>query len=331
MKRRGYVVEQVADPDNLRLAFVKARRGKACKHEVMRFASHLDENLAKLRDGILSGDVPVGGYNYFTIRDPKLRTICAAPFKQRVLHHALMNVCHEDFERCQTDDSYASRIGRGTYAALRKAYANQCRYRYWLKLDVRKYFDTVSHEVLRWQLCRMYKDVRLLRLFFSIIDSYCTAPLRGLPIGNLTSQYFANHYLASLDHYVREVLHVKAYVRYMDDMMLWSDDRAALSIAGRAVEKYINERLRLRLKVMLLRPSSTFATFLGYKIARYRQALSARSALRYKRRLKVLYKAFDNGCIGQVEMQRHLQPLIAFVDKVQAVAVKRNALAHVYT
>lgn len=329
MKRRGYVVEEVASLDNLRFAFVKARRGKSCKHEVLRFAANLDNNLLRLRQQISDGRVEVGNYHYFTIRDPKLRTICAAPFGQRVLHHALMNVCHDDFERCQTGDSYASRVGRGTYAALDTAYSNQCRCRYWLKLDIRKYFDSVSHGVLWRQLCRMYKDERLLGIFFQIIDSYSTAPGRGLPIGNLTSQYFANHYLGGLDHYVRETLHAQGYVRYMDDMMLWHNDRATLAAMGKAVEEYVNEILQLRLKVMMLRPSSTFATFLGYKIARGRKSLSTRSAVRY-RRLRSLYAAYDGGYIDQDEMRRHLHPLIAFADKVPSAAVKRVAMASIY-
>jgi RNA-directed DNA polymerase len=121
MKRAGYLLESIADIDNLRLAYFKAKKGKSEKHSVHLFTNELDRNLLKLREQILSGKIEVGNYHYFTIYDPKERKICAAAFAERVLHHAIMNICHPYFERYQIYDSYASRIGKGTYAALERA------------------------------------------------------------------------------------------------------------------------------------------------------------------------------------------------------------------
>lgn len=133
--------------------------------------------------------VSVGDYHYFKVFDPKERSICAAAFNERVLHHALMNVCHPIFERAQIFDSYASRIGKGTYAALDRASHFTKRYKWFLKLDFKKYFDSIQHGVVKSQLQRLFKDQELLNIFNSIIDTYEVAPSQGVPIGNLTSQY----------------------------------------------------------------------------------------------------------------------------------------------
>lgn len=134
MKREGYLIERIADPDNLRLAFWKARRGKSHQADVEQYRRRLDGNLAELRRELLAGDVPVGDYRYFRIYDPKERMICAAAFRERVLHHAVMNVCHPVFERFQTDDSYATRIGKGQYAAHQQSKTGKdlCRSRNWI-------------------------------------------------------------------------------------------------------------------------------------------------------------------------------------------------------
>jgi len=193
MKRKGYLIEQIADPENLRMAFWKAQIGKSAKKDVAAFREHLDVNLLKIRNQLLEGSFRFGNYHYFSIYDPKERVICAAEFRERVLHHAIMNICALDFENRQIPYSYACRKGKGTFAALQKASYYQKTYQWYLKLDVRKYFDSIDHEVLFSQLQRIYKDEQLLILFWQIIDSYHARDEKGMPIGNLTSQYFANH------------------------------------------------------------------------------------------------------------------------------------------
>ena len=164
-KRIGFLMPYIADPDNLRLAFWKARKGKEIKEEVIDFRKYLDKNLVSLRNELLNGTEEVGNYYYFTIHDPKERVICAAPFRQRVLHHAIMNVCHPIFERFQIFDSYATRVGKGQYAALERAKIYSAKYQWFCKLDVRKYFDSIDHEVLYQQLTTKFKDPYLLDLF----------------------------------------------------------------------------------------------------------------------------------------------------------------------
>ena len=186
-----------------------------------------------MQKGLVAQTLQIGDYHYFKIHDPKERLICAASFSERVLHHAVMNVCDPFFNRYQIFDSYACRKSKGTYAALDRARHFNHHFKWYLKLDVRKYFDSIHHGRLKRLLVKQFKDKSLLDLFNGIIDSYHVSDACGIPIGNLTSQYFANHYLAVADHFIKEELRIKGYVRYMDDMVLWHNDKISLLKSGR--------------------------------------------------------------------------------------------------
>ncbi|MBN1340090.1 MAG: hypothetical protein JXA03_12245 [Bacteroidales bacterium] len=161
--------EQICDPDNLRLAFIRAKRSKEHKPGVYCYSKHLNENLANLREQLMTGNIAVGNYSFFAVYEPKKRLICAAPFNERVLHHAIINVCHPVFERFQVYHSYATRIGKGQYVALDYAKRNQKRYRWFCKLDIRKYFDSIPHETLNNLLSKRFEEKKLLDLFNKII------------------------------------------------------------------------------------------------------------------------------------------------------------------
>jgi hypothetical protein len=312
MKRANYLLDRIAQPDNIRLAFWKAQRAHSAKAEVAKFRKDLEANIATLRREILCGEVSVGNYYYFTIYDPKERLICAAEFRERVLHHALMNVCHDTFERYQIFDSYACRLNKGTYAAIERAKHYQQSYEWFLKLDVRKYFYNISHVVLKEKLQRQFKEHKLLSIFDAIIDSYEASPDKGIPIGNLTSQYFANHYLAEADHYIKEHLSVPAYVRYMDDMVLWDNDKARLLDVGRQLDTFIDDKLLLELKPFCLNRADKGLPFLGYVLYPHRIKLNRLSCLRFCRKSKSYLQALNCGQWTQAEYQRHILPLLAF-------------------
>ncbi len=311
MKRAGNLIEHIADIGNLYYAFYKAKKGKHSKKDVLAFQRNLDENILLLRSQILNGNVDVGDYHFFTIYDPKQRVISAAPFEQRVLHHAIMNVCHSYFERHLIDDSYATRVGKGTYSALYKAYANMKHYRYCAKLDVRKYFDSISHSVLKQCLRSLFKDVALLKIFDRIIDSYSSDILtsggstsaflndsfveKGIPIGNLTSQYFANFYLSGLDHYIKEVLRIPFYIRYMDDMLLLENDKEKLQRAVSAVQLYVQQMLNLELKPIVFTRTITGVSFLGYKLYPHKILLNKRSKRRYLKKRALFLQWLSDG------------------------------------
>ncbi|MBN2001136.1 RNA-directed DNA polymerase [candidate division KSB1 bacterium] len=327
MKRQGYLIEKIADYFNLCLAFYKAQRGKSAKIEVIEYRNRLQENLTKLRSQILSGNIEIGNYFYFTIYDPKKRLICAAPFGQRVLHHALMNVCFPFFERVQIYDSYATRINKGTYAALDRAKRYNRHYSWFLKLDYRKFFDNIDHGILEKQLHRVFKDKNLLYIFKQIIGSYSVTPGKGVPIGNLTSQYFANHYLTQLDHFIKERLKIKAYVRYMDDLVLWDSDKKILKKSGQMIQQYSQEELKLTLKPFCLNQNTFGLPFLGYLLYREKIRLAFRSRIRFVKKVSVYENNYASGLWTQKEYQNHVQPLIAFTEYADTKEFRKKILA----
>ena len=326
MKRANRLIERIADPDNLREAFWKAQKGKSYAPPVQYFRANLDQHLLQLRAEIMEGEVKVGDYRFFKIYEPKEREICAPAFREQVLHHALMNICHEYFERKQIYDSYASRKGKGTYAALKRARTYTRKYAYFLKLDVRKFFASIHHLVLKEQLADLFKDKQLLTVFSEIIDSYPSTDGRGVPIGNLTSQYFANHYLTGLDHFVKEDLRCKAYVRYMDDMILWDRDKASLKQMYLKVEDYLESRLRLSLKPILLNKTKFGLPFLGYVIFPFHARLSQKAKQRFIRKIRLIEQNRTAGIWTEAYCQKKVLPLIAFTQHVDAKIFRKNVL-----
>lgn len=329
MKRVGYLVEKIADTDNLLLAYYKAKRGKQHKKEVVRFADNLYYNIAKLQNEIITGNVSVGKYHQFTITDPKKRNVYAAAFDERVLHHAIINVCHECFERNFISDTYATRIDKGVYKALDKARKASNKYKYVAKLDFRKYFDTISHDILKEKLNRIYKDQNLLNIFSQIIDTYSVEEGRGIPIGNLTSQYFANYYLSSLDHYVKEELRIPVYVRYMDDMLLFDDDRNRLKECVKAVNIYSVESLNLKLKAPIIKSVEDTVSFLGYKVGKNIVLLNSRSRNRFCKKMLRYEKLLSKGIWSEKEYQSHILPLMAFVNYAYSKQMRKRIIERI--
>lgn len=312
MRRANNLIPKIIDPDNLRLASWKAAKGKRYAKQVLAWQANLGIHLKLLREQIMSGCVEVGHYHLFKIYDPKERLICAPSFGEQVLHHALMNVCHPYFDRALIDDSYASRKGKGTHAALKRASAFSRSRAWYLKLDVRKFFETMHHGVLKRQLYRLFKEERLLKILFDIIDSYEYSPGRGAPIGNLTSQYFANHFLSGLDHFIKEKLRIPAYVRYMDDMVLWHDDKAQLKAARIAVEDFASAELHCELKPPILNRTAHGLTFLGYRIFPHYIRLTQQSKLRFLRKMNYVTQQYLSENWHEKGCQRHALPLLAF-------------------
>lgn len=326
MKRVGYLMNHIVELDNLCEAYCKARRGKRDRREVVRYAEHLDDNLRQLQRELMSGHVTVGHYRYFVIHDPKERTICAAPFGERVMQHALMNVCHPYFDRTLIDTTFATRKGKGAYAALACAQQALRHYAYTVKLDVRKYYDSISHQVLMAQLHRLFKDARLLQIFESIIDSYHTTPGHGLPIGNLTSQYFANLYLSALDHRVKEVWHVPVYIRYMDDMLLAAQNRTLLRHCVDDMEQYVDQTLALTLKPPIYRRAELGQVFLGYRLMPHCCYLSGRGKRRFRSKLLVYNKLLAQSVWDEQQYAEHILPLLAFALHADSRSFRRACL-----
>ncbi len=326
MKRAGNLLPEIAATENLRLAFWKAARAKAVRPEVVAYRADLEENLAALREGLLHGTARVGDYHFFTIHDPKERRICAASFGERVLHHALMNVCEPHIERRLVPDTYACRKGRGRIEALARAQHNARNHQWYLKMDARKYFDSIAHDVLLGLLGRVFKDAAVLEFFRRIVASYNTTPGRGVPIGNLTSQHFANLYLGELDRFVKETLRVRGYVRYMDDFVLWGATAEEVRVARRVVEEFLRERLKLETKPAQINRTSRGIPFLGCRLFPDRLRLDRRGRVRFVSRLKRLESDFAAARIGGLELQQRATALCAHTEICGARGFRRAVL-----
>lgn len=316
----------VVRPDNLYEAFLRVKRGKGGNTEVLRFHEHLDEELASIARELAGDRYTVGDYYRFTVFDPKKRTICAAPFRDRVAMHALMRVCHDVFDNYQVFDSYASRKEKGTYAAIDRVKTFVRKYQWFAKLDVCHFFDSVSHEVMMGQLSSIFKDRLLLNCFERIISGYQTEPWRGLPIGNLTSQYFANHYLSAGDHLLKEKLQVPAMVRYMDDIILFHNDKEQLKHIIRSYLAYASESLRLQMHVPVMNDCRFGVPFLGYVVFPGRVSLNLRSRRRFVRHLTELSWNYEYGLISEKKYHERLTAVFSFVHHAHAKAFQHKTL-----
>ncbi len=319
MKRVGGLYQRIADPGNLRLAWLKARRGKRERPEVRRFAARLDAELGKLRRGLLGEEaLELGRYRYFMVYDPKPRMICAAAFPERVLHHAIMNVCEPVFERYAIFDSYACRRGKGGLKALERA-QRFCRRRSWyLKIDMRRYFDSIDHRILRELLARRFREQNLLGLFADLLATYETAPGRGLPIGNLVSQHLANFYLGLFDHWVKEEVRLRGYLRYMDDCLLFADRRDRLKSLLPRLREFLAERLGLALKDgFQLNRTACGIPFLGYRVFAGRLRLRPASLRRLRVKFAAYERLYQEGVWDERELQKHIEPLLAFAGRAE--------------
>ena len=207
MRRVGHLFERIVAPENLRLAFHQAALSKRGQPSVRAYAADLDDRIESLDRQLAVGTQPLGRLRPFVIRDPKKRIITPPCFEERVLHHAIMNLCEPWFDRWLIDDTFACSKGKGREAAVLRATYSR-RHEWCVHLDLRKYFDSIPHARLSAMLRTRFKDARLLELFDRIIGSFRGAEGVGLPIGSLTSQHFANFYLGPCDRFVKESLGV---------------------------------------------------------------------------------------------------------------------------
>jgi len=315
-------LEQIAAPENLRESFLRAARGKTGREAVRSFRTRLPEELAALRAEILDGRVELGRFSSFIIHEPKERRIHAPRFRERVLHHALIGPVEVDFERWLIDGCYACRRGKGRELALRRAEHFARRHPWALKLDVRKYFDSIPHDRLMGEMERRFRDQRVVALWRRIVEAYATAPGRGLPIGALTSQHLANFYLAKLDRLVKEQLCIKGYLRYMDDLLLFGQ-RQALGKARTAIECFLEQELGLALnRSQSLQPVRRGVACLGYRVYPQGSELLRSSRRRFLKRWAWVERQLNRGELEESEAQRRVCAMVAFAK----VAKKESSL-----
>ncbi len=247
MKRINNLYPQIYSIENLQLADSIARKGKSKQHGVIVHDKNKEANLLKLQEMLINKTYKTSPYSTFKIYEPKERDIFRLPFfPDRILHHAVMNILEKIFVSTFTANTYSCIKGRGIYAgsnALKEALNDVEMTQFCLKLDIKKFYPNVDHDVLKQLLRRKIKDNDLLWLLDGIIDS-----ADGLPIGNYLSQYFANFYLTYFDHWIKEVKRVKYYFRYADDIIVLSDNKPYLHQLLAEITNYLQENLKLTVK-----------------------------------------------------------------------------------
>ncbi len=313
MKRIGGLWEQLIGFPNLWLAWRRARRGKARSRGAVLFELDLEQNLVDLQAQLAAGTWSPGAYRLFSIYEHKPRLIAAAPFRDRVVHHAVMNLIEPPLDARLIEDCYACRRGRGTHRAVARYQGWARRYAYAMKLDIRRYFPSIDHLLLKDCLARRIKDRAVLALLDRIIDGApaCAEPAapfpgddlltplerpRGIPIGNLTSQFFANLFLDDFDHWVKQGLRCPAYLRYVDDMVLCANDKGRLADWRAAVIERLGAlRLRLHRNRGQVQRTADGLTLLGYRVFPRFRRLLPENGHRFRRRLRGLAARYAVG------------------------------------
>jgi len=347
MMLRSTLFERLVSFPNLLLAAQHAQRGKRFRPNVSGFAFRLEHELLGLQQELTTRTYRPGAYRTFIIRDKKPRLISAAPFRDRVVHHALCNIIEPIFDRSFLFDSYACRKGKGTHAAVERASAYARRFRYVLKCDVEKYFPSIDHEILYERLVRRIWDDGVRWLVRTIIDGSNPQPeaahhfpgddlfapfarRRGIPIGNQTSQFFANVYLDGLDHYVRETLRMPGYIRYVDDFLVFHNDKSVLHDVLSALGAYC-ERLRLRLhpRKCSLAPVMAGFTFWGHRVFPSYRRVDADNVRRFKRRLRRYGDEIAMGDLTVTKARECVQSWVAHAAHADSVKLRKTVLAGV--
>jgi RNA-directed DNA polymerase len=342
--------QKICNWENLRLAHHKAARGKRGKRAAAAFEFNLADRLLALQEELLTKTYQPGPYHSFYIHDPKRRLISAAPFRDRVVHHALCNVIEPIFERSFISDSYANRVGRGTHRALDRAQALARRCRYVLQCDVEQFFPAIDHQILRTILARKLDDPDVLWLIDQILASgvgvlteayrlqyfpgdtlFDALRPRGLPIGNLTSQFWANCYLNPFDHFVVRELRCRGYVRYVDDVLLFAADKQTLWTWREAI---IRRLARLRLTIhpgAQPRPTGEGFPFLGFVVYPTHRRLKRRKAVAYRRKLKQLV---GDWVAGEGTQEAVMNSLLGWINHARygdTWGLRRSMVAHLPT
>ena len=321
MKRIGGLFDTITDARTIARAAHLAARGKRHQRAVRKFLGNVEAEVREMTEALLQGFWSFGGYREFVILDPKRRTIQAPCFRDRVMHHAILAVAGPVFEKGATERSYACRKGKGQDAALARLRKWMGRRDWFLKIDVRKFYDSVDHEFLKRMLARRFRERHLLRLFDRLLESYKTGEGKGLPIGALTSQFLGNFYLDGVDHGLLQS--GWRHVRYMDDfVVLGTRDELLLArewIAGRL------SPLSLEVKSpVILNRCWEGVPFLGFTLYPDRMRLDRRGRKRLRARLRGVRRECATGRISEGGVQDLTQALFAHALKSDDVSWRRE-------
>ena len=356
-KRHNDLFGRIASFAALRAAAKKAVLGKRKKPGASAFMANFESELLRLERELNDGSYRPGRYVEIEVHDPKRRLVSAAPFRDRVVHHALCAVVEPIFEAGFIDHSFANRKGKGTHAAVRAYERYRDRHSHVLRCDIYRYFPSIDHELLKAEFRRRVACDGTLWLMDLVVDgSNAQEPVdlhypgdeliepyrrrRGLPIGNLTSQFSANLYLDRFDHWVTEVLRAP-YVRYVDDFALFHDEPAALAGWRARIERFLEgRRLWLHPRKTVVLPTTEPTAFLGYELApavgplrrrpdsRGRRRLPDDNVRRFRRRLRGLRDRWRAGTIGSADILLRVRAWIAHAEQANTWRLRRAIFRH---
>mgnify|MGYP001378713140 CR=1 FL=1 len=344
MKRYGNLWQAIISFDNLLLAAKKAQTNKRYYPNVLQFNFNFESEILKLKRDLQQQTYQPGTYRTFEIKEPKPRLISAAPYRDRVVHHALCNIISPILEKHLISDTYANRVGFGTHKALKRFTQFARSSAYSLQCDIYKYFPSIDHQILKDLLQRKIKCADTLWLIDKIIDNSnpqipvnlhfpgddLLTPLhrrRGLPIGNLTSQTFANFYLSSFDHFIKQELKVKKYLRYVDDFALFSDSKPELkNIQTKLPDFLASLRLKLHPQKNQIISTQKGVNFVGFRV--FPEVIRVRSNNLHQGRKRIkqnlFYRKYD--VITDTDFQRSLNGWFAHLEHGDTWQIRQKIL-----
>lgn len=342
-----HLFSEVYSFENLWRAYEKARRGKRYGGPAANFDMKVEDNLFQLQKEIESGTYRPGGYYHFYIYEPKKRLISAAPFRDRVVHHAIVNVLEPIYEARFSNSSYACRKGKGTHKAIERAHWGVRNCRWFLKGDIVKFFPSVDHGVLKEIIRRKIADRDLLAVIDRIIDSGAgildgecppvwfpgddlltpASRPRGMPIGNLTSQFFANVLLNELDQFVHQEIKPRDYLRYCDDFLLFDNDKEKLQRARQAIIGHLADlRLQAHPRKTNLRFCKQGVKFLGFRLTPSTRRVARDSINRFRKRMRRHRKERRQGLCDASRTTASVRGWIAHCRHANSDAMLRRVL-----
>lgn len=316
----------MVERSNLLTAVGLASRGRQRSPAVLAFKARLDAELEEMGRTLLAGRPHCGCCHTFTIHDPKERRITAPVFRERVLHQAVMAVAGPVLDRRLFHHCHACRTGKGTGKALAEARRCSARADWFVKLDVRKYFESIPHDRLFEALEGVFRERKVLDILRQLVSAYRPGSRRGLAIGTLVSQHLANFYLAPLDTHLLQVVRPLGYVRYMDDLALWFADRGQAKAALDGLGGFLAGRLALEFKTAYANRTAHGLDFLGHRVFPGRIELNRRSRRRYQRRMGDLHRDWASGAIPEVEAQARAVSLTAATLRADCLGWRRGVL-----
>lgn len=320
--------QKIISLENLYEAVKQTVRSKRTKTDIAEFLFHLEDNVDNIYNDLKTKKYKHGKYQFFKISDPKPRTISKATVKDRVIHHAVHDVIIPNIDKSFIFHSYACREGKGVHKAVKVVQRWTRSYDYYLHFDIVKYFNNINRNILKRLIKKVVDDKDVLWLLNEIIDSSIhynyyirnnidlfTAE-KGIPLGNLTSQLFANIYLNELDQFVKHKLRIKPYIRYMDDFIIMSKNKEYLRKWKKIIIKFVDEELNLKIHTerLHIRKAKQGITFLGFRIYPFYLKVKSKGISRFRKNIKNLKKKYDRNLITKTEAILSYNSSIAFIN-----------------